>query len=413
MSKVEHVQAALHGRDGIASWRKAHPGENLDFTQASMSSFGLNRADLSGADFSAADLVGVHMNLANLHGACLRGAIPVMAEMRGADLSQADLGGANLDRAILPKAKLAGSNLSRANLADADLRGADLSGAGLAGATLAGADLEDADLGGANLSGVNLSHANLSGANLSGANLGKAILNRTRLAGTVLEGASFFRTVIGDCDLSAAVGLDSVIHEGPSVVGADTLQRSAGRVSRKFLRLAGVPEATIAGTAAPDGGTGTHFTCFITCAIQDEVFARKLHDDLQARGVRCWYFPADTRGGLWIMDDVDRGIRYYDRLLAVCSTESLAAERFREEIAHGIRKQAETGRWVLFPVVISDSATERGNRYVRSMGLLRHVSFDFRRWRESRAYSRALDKLVKALSVDRNMSAGMVRTNEA
>jgi uncharacterized protein YjbI with pentapeptide repeats len=116
----------------------------------------------------------------------------------------------------------------------ADLIGAHLSGAYLTGAHLAGADLEVADLikahlGGADLRGAHLSGAHLSGAHLSGADLSQAVL---------------YETVFGNINLTAAQGLETCDHRGPSTLGHRTLAQS-GPLPLAFLRGCGLPDALI------------------------------------------------------------------------------------------------------------------------------------------------------------------------
>ena len=413
MSKPEHVQLARQGSQAIAQWREQHPGERLDFSKAILSNHNLNRAYLSETDLSGADLIGVRLNHANLSGAVLREAISLMGQFHGANLSYADLSHATLRRADLSGACLIGADLTGANLA-----GAVLSGANLENAVLVGADFSEANLNGANLSGADLSRAELNNAdlteaNLTGANLGKTTLYRTLLNGTLLKGAVMFHTVFGDCDLSQADGLDQVKHEGPSAIGIDTIFRSASDMPESFLRSAGVPEDSITYQRTLAAGSPNRFyTCFISCCTGDQDFTERLRADLQARGVRCWCFAADSRGGRWISEGIDRGIRYYDKLVVVCSEDSLGAERVREEITHGIQKQAETGRWLFFPVAVSDVAYNPRNRYVRGTQLRRHVMFDFRGWEDPKVYNAALDTLIGDLSRDQEASAGMAPAEE-
>jgi hypothetical protein len=204
-------------------------------------------------------------------------------------------------------------------------------------------------------------------------------------------------------------------------VGIDSLFRSGGQISPDFLRSTGVPEDAVANyRRAVAERRQAYYSCFVTYSSSDEAFTSRLLLDLQARGVRCWSFPADSQAGqwtaqatttddmgLWIAEDVDRGIQYYDKLVAVCSGEALAVERLREEITHGIQKQQTTGRWLFYPVAISDEAYSRRNRYVRSLNLGRHSLFDFRRWEDPLVYSSALDRLVAELGQLRDASAGM------
>jgi hypothetical protein len=39
-----------------------------------------------------------------------------------------------------------------------------------------------------------------------------------------------------------------------------------------------------------------YYSCFISYASADQRFVDRLHADLEARGVRCWFAPRDVRG---------------------------------------------------------------------------------------------------------------------
>ena len=187
----------------------------------------------------------------------------------------------------------------QADLNWADLREANLSGADLSGANLSGANLIRADLSGANLSGANLRGANLSGANLSGANLSGANLNGANLSGANLSEATVGVHVFVDIDLSVVLGLESVVHDGPSSIGIDTIYKSKGQIPEIFLRNAGVPEPFIVQMKALVGAMEPiqFYSCFISYSSKDQDFAERLHADLQAKGVRCWFAPEDLKIG--------------------------------------------------------------------------------------------------------------------
>src|ERR1039458_9584088 len=71
--------------------------------------------------------------------------------------------------------------------------------------------LSGADLYGADLSMANLSTAQLGGAYLTGANLSGADLSRASVSDTIFRGN----------DLSDVKGLETVRHDGPSMIGID------------------------------------------------------------------------------------------------------------------------------------------------------------------------------------------------
>ncbi len=130
-----------------------------------------------------------------------------------------DLEGANLSRTDLRRA-----NLRLANLRAAILRAANLDGADLASADLQKADLIQANLVGASLTNANLSEADLGGATVKGAQFWTAKMGQTRLM---------------DLDLSGAVGLETVLHNGTSIVNETTVSRSKSQIPEDFLRSCG------------------------------------------------------------------------------------------------------------------------------------------------------------------------------
>ena len=262
----------------------------------------------------------------------LRGAALSLAKLSGVDLSDADLlaatlSGASLEGADLEGAKLVDANLSRANLSQASLRSADLGRATLA----------DADLSGSNLRRANLSEANLRGADL----------DRARVA----------LTVFTSIDLGTAKGLDTVRHMGPSSIGIDTIYRSGGKIPESFLRGAGVPETFIRYIDSLTGAAFEFFSCFISYSTKDQAFAERLHADLQAKGVRCWFAPHSIQGGRKIHEQIEEAIKAYDKLLLILSDASMSSEWVSTEISKARKRE---GRGIAG--CCSRSASRRSSR---------------------------------------------------
>lgn len=122
------------------------------------------------------------------------------------------------------------------NFCDSDLRGADLSRSNLRSAQFCAANLTLANLGAAQLDGADLQRATLLGANLILASLSEA-----ELSGANFGGATIGWTTFGNNDLREAKQLETVLHEGPSTIGLDTIYRSQGNIPAAFLKGAGVP----------------------------------------------------------------------------------------------------------------------------------------------------------------------------
>jgi hypothetical protein len=294
-----------------------------------------NSLDARGANLSAADLEGTR-----LHGADLTGATLIAADCNGADLSDA--------------------KLSPAGLPDANLMWADLSGANLNGAVLCRADLTWA-----NLRTTDLSNAGLTGAQLRGADLTRANLSCADLTDAWCGATAFV-----DVDLSTTNGLKTMLHMGPSSVGVDTLYKSEGKIPEVFLRGCGLSDWEIESTKLYDpslSGAETtdiayrvvhlrnsqpfqYHSCFISYSTLDQEFAERLHADLQAKGVRCWFAPHDIQGGRKIHEQIDEAIRLHDRPLLILSEHSMSSEWVKTEIAKARKRETKEGKRILFPV---------------------------------------------------------------
>jgi TIR domain/Pentapeptide repeats (8 copies) len=245
-------------------------------------------------------------------------------------------------------------DLVEADFMKADLYGADLCGANFFQADLHGANLREADLSEASLGRANLEQADLSGVDLGGANLWEANLHRAKLEEADLRGTSFRetdlreaslhqafigRTIFGAIDLRMVQGLETVLHESSSIMDIDTLYRSNGQIPEIFLRGVGVPEDFIPYIKSLVGRPFEFYSCFISYSHTDQSFARRLHDQLQGRGIRCWLDEHQMRPGDDIYEEIDRGIRLWDKVLLCCSQASLSSWWVDNEINKAFEKE--------------------------------------------------------------------------
>ncbi len=316
-------------------------------------------------------------------------------------------------RPDLSDADLRAANLDSANLAATDLRRASLSGAQLMGADLAWADLREADLSRSDLSMANLSDANLANSDLSEARLTFSRLARSRLAGSDFAAAVFGRTALNTVDLSGARGLTSVTHVSPSPISVDTLFKSGGRIPEVFLRGCGLPEQLIEylpALVAPP--TVVFFSCFISYSHRDRSFARRLHDQLQARGIRCWLDEHQILPGDDLLETIDRGIRIWDKVVLCCSRTSLTSAWIDTEISKALAKERrleeERGGRVqtLIPLNLDGFLfSEDFTRPYREQ-LLRRLAVDFTGWkRDNTIFERQSERVVRALQQDVEVKA--------
>jgi hypothetical protein len=296
--------------------------------------------------------------------------------------------------ATLKEAKFGYANLTHANLVDANLAYASLAHADLAHAKLMRANLTGVDFNGANLFNTTLSGAYLWFANLDAAKLTKASLLRTRMG----------HTAISNVDLSEVKNLEYVIHESPSSIGIDTIYKSRGNIPEVFLRGCGVPEDFITYMRSLIGKGIEFYTCFISFTEADDAFSERLYNDMQAAGVRCWRWKEDAKWGKTLMHSIDEAVRVYDKLIVICSEQSLKSPAVIREIERALQKEDDLVRAgkdseVLFPIRLDDFIFEGWQHYRKADVLAKNVG-DFRRWTEPEDYRKALNRLMRDLKAE-------------
>ena len=320
-------------------------------------------------------------------------------DLRGAELQKANLGGADLYSANLSGADLTGANLEAASLMRANLRGANLSRADLFAAGLDEANLSEADLSLANLGSAQLGEANLSRAQLYYLNLDGA-----NLVAADFTGAFSMRTHFADVDLSAAIGLETIKHLRPSTIGIDTIYKSRGKIPEVFLRGCGVPDEFIAYIGSMVGRPIEFYSCFISYSTKDQEFAERLHADLQAKGVRCWFAPEEMKGGRKLHEQIDEAIRLHDKLLLILSEHSMSSNWVRTEIANAREREKKEGKQLLFPItLVPFEALKQWKLFDADIGIdaareIREYFIpDFSNWKDHDSYQTAFHRLVKDL----------------
>jgi hypothetical protein len=296
----------------------------------------------------------------------------------------------------LSKADLLGANLSDANLSSADLRRANLKGARLGGSDLFAADLSGANLSGAQLVKASLFYADLHGAKLTGARLFGTDLSKAALGKANLAEAELSLTILADVNLSRVSGLEEVVHRAPSTIGIDTIYNSKGMIPEIFLRGCGVPESMITFVHSLSETRIHFYSCFISYSSKDDGFAKKVHADLQSKGVRVWFAPDDLRIGDKFPTKIDEAIRSFDKLMLVLSRNSIDSPWVRREVRTALEKEKKEKRTVLFPIRLDDAFMDTTEDWADDIRRNRHVG-NFTQWKNRVSYLKAFDRLLRDL----------------
>jgi hypothetical protein len=262
-------------------------------------------------------------------------------------------------------------------------------------------DLSGADLNGANFIGVNLIVANLIVANLNGASLIGADLIGADLSGANHKRADFSNSKVGDTvfinvDLSTVIGLDIVWHFDPSSIDIDTLYLSKGNIPEVFLLGCGLPDKMIEHAKCLTAHPIEYYSCFISYSHKDDEFARRVHTDLHATGVQCWFAHHDMKIGDKIRPVIEETIRLYDKLLLILSKHSVNSKWVKHEVEHALDHEIKRDKTILFPVRLDDNIMEIDAGWATNIKDTRHIG-DFTRWKDHDAYQAAFTRLLRDL----------------
>jgi hypothetical protein len=203
------------------------------------------------------------------------------------------------------------------------------------------------------------------------------------------------QTIFANVDIGKTNGLDNCDHVGPSFIDFRTLSLS-GNLPLSFLRGCGLPDNLIDYLPSLRGDPIQFYSCFISYSTRDQMFAERLHADLQNKGVRCWFAPHDLPIGAKTWDTIDEAIRLRDKLLVILSRASLDSDWVEDEVTKAHAEERARKEVVLFPIRIDNAAMSTAEPWVVKLRDQRNIG-DFRQWKKPAGYQKSLERLLRDL----------------
>jgi TIR domain len=136
-----------------------------------------------------------------------------------------------------------------------------------------------------------------------------------------------------------------------------------------------------------------YYSCFISYSVNDQLFAERLHADMQNKGVRCWFAPHDLPIGAKTWDAIDEAIRLRDKLLVILSEAAIGSDWVEDEVTKAFAEERERNATILFPIRIDDTVMATPEPWAVKLRDQRNIG-DFRPWKKPAEYQKSLERLL-------------------
>lgn len=332
MANPKHLEIIRKGVKAVREWRKHHPEERLDLSEAI-----LDRPDLDKTNLSEANL----MKSTIKYGSIDYGSL-AKANMSHATIAFSALRETDMSFVKFTKGMFFCNTAFQINLANADLHDTDLSGTTFLNANLSGADLSHTR----NLFTA-FTQVDLKGTSLRKAMMPSASFSGCELVDTDFTNSSIDCAVFAGCDLSKSIGLETVKHQGESMISLDTIILSFRGANdtftpevKKFFKNAGVPTEIL--EEMPKMIMKVQYlSCFVCYGEPDQEFAESLVTNLRNKGVSCWLYSMDAIPGKRTWREITEKRREADKMVVVCSVRSLVRDGVKKEIEEQVDEDPE------------------------------------------------------------------------
>ena len=157
-----------------------------------------------------------------------------------------------------------------------------------------------------------------------------------------------------------------------------------------------MPEVFITYARSLVGQPIEFYSCFISYSSHDQAFAERLHADMRAKDLRCWYAAEDLKIGDRFHERIEESIRVFDKVMIVLSKASVESRWVEREVNAASEREDREKRTILFPIRIDDAVMNAPQPWAADIRRSRHIG-DFREWEAHSAYLKAFDRLLRDL----------------
>jgi len=383
MANEEHLDILSQGVEVWNKWRKENQWVTTELNGIKVA---LN-PDLRNADLSGRELRDIDFGRVDL----------LEADISNANLINANFKNANIEKCDFNSAFLLGADFFETLARQADFRKATLAKSDISYSYFEDADLSDSEMFNSSIKTSNFSNVKFCRAKLQLSSFLSVDLYNSDFSESIMGS-----TIFGDIDFRSIKGLDEVYHEGPSILGIASLLSSKGEIPRQFLTGAGIPENIIDYFQSLSKSPFQFFSCFISYNENEDQLSKRLYDDLRSEDIRCWRWREDAKMGHDLMSSIDKAIRFHDKVIVVCSENSLKSPAVIREIERAIQKEDEIRRKgqvgeVLFPIRVDDFIFEKWEHHRKPDVVAKYVG-DFRNWKDPSTYEEEFNRLVEGLT---------------
>jgi len=156
-------------------------------------------------------------------------------------------------------------------------------------------------------------------------------------------------------------------------------------------------------------------TVFISYSFKDSVFAKKINDSLNKKGIRTFMWEKDAPGGKPLEGIMTSGITAHDKLLFIASENSIKSKACQYELTTARKKQEASWENVFFPITIDDylfkvkkaqiRPIELANEYWENIEEIKRVNaLDFSSFNnkayDEKDFEEQFEKIVNGLKVE-------------